>query len=167
MAFFALWCFLIAAAAFPAICPRFLGLATYPPDPWLLLIVYLAMRGRGFTAVGWAIFLGLLRDAQSLEPLGTHAFVLGATAFIFCEGRRHRSPVEGPMRLLAVFGATVSAGVLYAVRMLPMDGAGWTDVTSAVPVALWTTLLAAGLYPIFDQLRLYDDLMGRHRGVPA
>ena len=169
MAFLALWCFLMLAAAVPGLWPRALGIAAYPPDPWVILVVYFAMRGRGFAAVGWGIALGFVKDALSLDPLGTHAFVLGTMAFFFCEGRRHRTPVDGAMRVAAVFGASLVAGWLYVLRVLPMGGgaASWSDVFAAVPTALWTTLVAAGLYPLLDHYKVFDDLMGRHRGLPA
>ena len=63
MALFALWSFLMIAAALPGLWPRALAMAEYPPDPWLILVVYLSMRGRGFTAVGWGIVLGFLLGA--------------------------------------------------------------------------------------------------------
>lgn len=169
MAFFALWCFVLLAAALPGLMPRALALAEYPPDPWVLLVVYLALRGRGYAAVGWGILLGSVRDGLSLDPLGTHAFVLGAVAFFFCEGRGHRSAVEGPGRVLATFAAALAAGWLYLFRILPLGGGvvEVADFLQAVPVAFWTTLVAIGVYPILDHFRVFDDLMGRNRGLPA
>lgn len=169
MALFALWCFVLIAGALPGIWPDALAISAYPPDPWILLVAYLAFRGRGFKIVGWAIALGLLRDALSLDPLGTHAFVLGTTAFLFCEGRRHRSPVEGPLRFFGTFAFALVAGWLYLLRILPMGDSGLmgSDVFAAVPMAFWTALVGAGVYPILDHFRVFDDLMGRPRGLPA
>ena len=61
------------------------------------------------------------------------------------------------------------AGWLYFLRILPMGGAGVTfsDVLGVVPSAFWTTLVGAGIYPILDHFRVFDDLMGRPRGLPA
>ena len=168
MAFFALWCLVLLAGVMPGLWPQALALPAYPPDPWLIFLGYVAMRGRGFTAVAWGILLGIVRDALSLDPLGTYAFVMGTTGFLFCEGRRHRAPIEGAARLVATFAATLVTAWLYVLRGLPMgSGLQWGDVFAAVPTALWTTLVAAGLYPVFDHFRLFDELMGRHRGVPA
>lgn len=169
MALVALWCFVLLAAALPGLLPDALSLSAYPPDPWLLLVVYLALRGRGYSAVGWAITLGLVRDALSLDPLGTHAFVLGFVAFVFCEGRQRRSPLTGASRLLATFGAGLLAGWLYVLRLLPVGGQAleFADLFRAVPTAFWTTVLAAGIYPLLDHHRVFDDLLGRRRGLPA
>jgi rod shape-determining protein MreD len=169
LALFALWCFVLCASALSGLWPDVLALRAYPPDPWVLLTAYLALRGRGFKAVGWAVALGAVRDALSLDPLGTHAFVLGAVAFAFCEGRRHRTPAQGPVRLLATFGAVLVAGWLYLLRVLPMGNVHLSaaDVFGVVPTAFWTTLIAAGVYPILDHFRVFDDLMGRPRGIPA
>ena len=169
MALFALWCFVLIAGALPGLWPDVLAISAHPPDPWVLLVAYLALRGRGFKAIGWGIGLGLVRDALSLDPLGTHAFVLGTTAFLFCEGRRHRSPVDGPLRLFGSFGFALVAGWLYLLRILPMEGAGvvGSDIFRVVPMAFWTALVGVGVYPILDHFRVFDDLMGRPRGLPA
>lgn len=169
MALFALWCFVLIAGALPGVWPDVLAMRSRPPDPWLLLATYLALRGRGYKAVGWAIALGLVRDALSLDPLGTHAFVLGTVAFLFCEGRRNRTPVEGLLRFFATFGAALVGGWLYLLRILPMGGAGVAvaDVLGVVPMAFWTAVVAAGVDPVLDHFRVFDDLMGRPRGLPA
>ena len=169
MALFALWCFVLLASALPGLMPGVLSLETYPPDPWLLLVAYLALRGRGYSAVGWAIAIGIVQDALSLDPLGTHAFVLGFVAFVFSEGRRHRSPPAGAGRVLATFGAALLAGWLCVLRLLPVGGHAIevADVFRAVPTAFWTTVLAAGLYPLLDHYQVFDDLLGRRRGLPA
>ena len=102
MSIFALFLFVLLASALPGVWPRALGLASYAPDLWVALVVYLALRGRGYLAVGWGIALGLLRDALSLDPLGTHAFVLGVTAFVFCEGQLLR--IQDYQSLFALLG---------------------------------------------------------------
>ncbi|MFV1959307.1 MAG: rod shape-determining protein MreD, partial [Planctomycetota bacterium] len=116
MALFVLWCLVLLATTLPDLCPRTLSLASHPPDVWVAVVAYLALRGRGYRAVGWAIVLGFVRDALSLDPLGTHAFVLGAVALVFCEGRRHRGPMEGVLGTLVVFAAALLAGWLYLLR---------------------------------------------------
>jgi rod shape-determining protein MreD len=132
-------------------------------------VAYLAARAPGFASVGWAILLGLLRDGLSLDPLGTHAFVLGTVAWLFGEGRGHRGRVEGAMRLGLTFGAALAAAWILALRLLPL---GRTDPAPAtfllaVPSALWTVAAAALLYPVLDRMEVLDDLWGRRRGLAA
>lgn len=169
MALIALWCFVLLAAALPGAWPRAFPFAEHPPDPWVALVVYLALRGRGYAAVGWGILVGATQDALSLDPLGTHAFVLGAVAFLFCEGRRHRPDVEGLPRAIATLAAALAAGWMLWLRCLPYGdrAADVADLLHAVPVAVWTTVLGAALFPLLDHLRVFDDLVGRPRGLPA
>jgi rod shape-determining protein MreD len=169
MALFVLWCLILLATALPGCCPRFLGLANHAPDVWLAVVAYLALRGRGFSAVGWAILLGLVRDSLSLDPLGTHAFVLGAVAWLFCEGRASRGRVEGLPRVLFTALAALVAGWLYLLRVLPIGGPPVTlgDFVQVVPRAFWTACLAAGLHPLLDGVGALDDLIGRRHGLPA
>ena len=152
----------------PEITPGFWGMATYAPDLWALLALYLAFRGRGFQAVGWAILIGITRDATSLDPLGTNAFVLGFVAWVFAEGNGHRGRVEGGSRLILTFAGVLLAGWVYAFRVLPMgQPLEFASLLGAFPVALWSTLFAAGLFPLLDQQRLLDDIAGRRRALPA
>ncbi len=169
MSVVALFGYLLLAAALPAVMPRTFGLAAHGPDLWVALVAYLALRGRGYAAVGWGIALGFLQDALSLDPLGTHAFVLGLTAFVFCEGQGHRKPVDGVTRLFAVLGAALLAGWLYVLRVLPFGGGALvaSDLVHALPMAAFTALFAWGFFPILDHFRVFDDLIGRSRGLPA
>ena len=169
MALLVLWCLVLLAAAVPDLCPSVLGLRASPPDVWVAVVVYIAMRARGYRAVGWGILLGLVRDALSLDPLGTHAFVLGCVAYLFCEGQRSRGRVDVASAVLAAFAGTILAGWLYIVRTLPVgsEGLGWADVVAVFPTALWTALLAVGLYSLLDRFKLLDELRGRPRGLPA
>ncbi len=169
MALFVLWCLILLAAAIPDLCPAALGLHAHAPDLWVAVVVYIALRARGYRAVGWAILLGFVRDALSLDPLGTHAFVLGCVAFLFCEGRRSRGRVDTSSAVLAAFAGTILAGWLYLLRSLPFarEGLVAADVLAVFPSALWTALLAAGLYGLLDRFRLLDELNGRPRGLPA
>jgi rod shape-determining protein MreD len=160
---------MLLATALPDLSPPFLAIARHPPDLWVAAALYLALRGRGYRAVGWAILIGLVRDSVSLDPLGTHAFVLGTVAFLFAEGRRQRGRLDGGSRLALVGLGTLVAGWLYLLRILPLGGEGVTFAAflDAFPVALWTVVLAAGLYSLLDRFRLLDELCGRTRAFPA
>ncbi len=159
-----LFMLLLLAAAIPDVAPSFLGLASYPPDVWLALTIYLAARAKGFRAVGWGITIGLIRDCLSLDPLGTNGFVLGAVALIFAEGARSRGRMDSASRFVSLFAASVLASWIYALRVIPLEGA-WPSFATwleAFPVALWTTLFAGLLlYPLMDRFALLDDLCGR------
>lgn len=160
---------MLLAAATPDLCPSFLSIHRHPPDLWVAAALYLAFRARGFKAVGWAVLLGLARDSVSLDPLGTHAFVLGTTAFFFAEGRRQRGRVRGATRLALTGLGCLIAGWLYLVRILPIGGGAVTfgAFVDVFPVALWTAVLASGLYPMLDRYGLLDELCGRTRAFPA
>jgi len=169
LAFVVLFALLLLAAALPDLCPGVPLLASHPPDLLLVLAVHLALRVRGYGAIPWAILLGLLKDAASLDPLGSNAFVLGAVAFLFCEGTRQRGPVRGATGVLATFGAALVAGWLGALRVLPYGGDAFraADLLEAVPAALASALLGAALAPFLDRYHLLDELWGRERGLPA
>ena len=158
-----LFLLMILATALPDLLPSFLSLQRHPPDLWALMVLYLAFRARGFKAVGWGILIGLVRDAVSLDPLGTHAFVLGTLAFIFCEGRRDRGRIDGLSRVVLTGLGVLLASWLYLLRLLPMGAAGVTAgaFLEAIPVALWSALMAAGLFSLFDRYGLLDELCGR------
>lgn len=154
---------MLLATAVPDLVPSVLSIDRHPPDLWAVMALYLAFRARGFRAVGWAVLLGLVRDGVSLDPFGTHGFVLGTVAYVFCEGRRDRGRIEGGTRVALTAVGVLFAGWLYLIRILPLGGgivtfAGFVD---AVPVALWSTLMAMGLYPVFDRFRLFDEICGR------
>jgi rod shape-determining protein MreD len=157
------------AAALPDLLPDFLSIRSHPPDLWVALTAYLALRARGFESLKWAIFLGLVKDALSLDPLGTHGFVLGAVAWLFAEGGGRRGAVDGLSRLILTAAAALLAGWIYLLRLLPMGGGVVTAgaFLDALPAALWTTVLSASVFPLLDRWRLLDDLCGRKRGLPA
>lgn len=155
--------------ALPDLAPRTLAIDRHPPDLFLLAAVYLALRAQAWRAVPWAILIGAVRDATSLDPLGTHAFVLGLVAFVFCEGRRERGRVDPAARVLLAGAASLLAGWLYLLRVLPyapdlVSGAAFVD---ALPTALWTALLGALLFPLLDRYRALDELCGRPRALSA
>jgi rod shape-determining protein MreD len=169
MALLALFVLVLAAATVPDVAPGTLGIDRNPPDLWVAVVAYLALRSRGFSSVRWAILLGLVRDATSLDPLGTHAFVLGFVAWLFAEGAGHRGRVDGLSRVLIAGLAALVAHGAYLLRILPFaDGAvTWSSALAAFPTALWTMVLAAPLYSLLDASGALDDLCGRPRGLPA
>ena len=161
---------MLAALAVPAYCPERLGLASHPPDLWVAAVTYAALRARGYRGVGIGVGLGLVRDCLSLDPLGTHAFVLGTVAYLFSEGRYGRAPLLGLPRALFTFLAALLAGWLYVIRLLPMgaEAPSLAESLHAVPTALFTTVAAVLLvYPVLDRTQALDDLLGRRRGLPA
>src|SRR5262249_27435233 len=105
----------------------------HAPDLYVALAAYLALRARTISVVKWGILLGCLKDCASLDPLGTHAFVLGATTFLFARPRDEDTPVAtGLAMVLSVFGPALDPGaarrrlVPRAARRLPrraVDGA--------------------------------------------
>jgi cell shape-determining protein MreD len=115
------------------------------------------------------VLLGVARDALSLDPLGTHAFVLGFVAWAFAEGSGHRGRVDGVARILWTFLAALTAGAAYLLRVLPLGGFRVTPSAflAVVPSALWTAALALVLFPLLDRTGALDDLCGRPRGLPA
>lgn len=154
---------MILASALPDLVPSVLSLPRHPPDLWALAALYLAFRARGFKAVGWAILIGLVRDSLSLDPLGTSAFVLGTIAFFFCEGRRQRGRIDGLSRVVLTGFGVLLASWLYQLRSLPM-GADVVTIgafVDAFPIALWSAVMAAGLFPLLDRYGLLDELCGR------
>ena len=159
----------LVASAVPDACPAFLGLASHPPDLFLAAVVYLALRGGGFAAMPWAILVGFARDCLSIDPLGTHAFVLGAVAFVLARGRQRGVPPDGAGRLAILFAASLGASALYVVRLLPVAEARppASALLDAFPIALWTTLAAAPLYALLDKTRALDDLAGRPDGLSS
>lgn len=168
MSFVVLLGLILLALVVPDLCPGVLGLERYAPDLWVAVVAYLALRARGYRAVGWAIALGFVRDAVSLDPLGTHAFVLGVVAFLFCEGRRRRGDVDGITGVFVTFAASLLAGWLYVFRVWPTGRAlVLQDLWHAVPTALLTTLFALVLHAVLDRYHLLDGIRGRARGLPA
>ena len=168
MGWFVLVLWIVLAAAVPDLCPRAFGLAAHAPDLWVAFVVYAACRGRGYVAVGWGIALGLLRDAQSLDPLGTHGFVLGFVGFLFAEGRTDRGRITGFARTACTFLAVVASGWVYLLRMLPLgEGLALQPFLDVFPTALFTALAAPPLYALVDRFGALDDVLGRRRGLPA
>lgn len=160
---------LILAGALPDLMPGTLAIDRHPPDLWAVAVLYLAFRARGFKSVGWAVAIGLVRDSVSLDPLGTHAFVLGFVAFVFAEGRRQRGRIDGMGRVVLTFAGVLLAGWLYLVRLLPVAENAVTAgaFVDAVPIALWSAVLASGLYALFDKYHLLDELCGRRHALSS
>lgn len=169
----------VAAALRDAMPDRF-GLAAHPPDLHVALAAWLALRAAGPRVVVWGIVLGLLVDCASLDPLGTHAFVLGTVTWLF--SRRHdpldarsfdrRSAVRGPtgaLLPLCVALASVAASALYALRCLPMYGdvAALSGFVERLPAALTTALVSWPLLVVLDRTGALDDLTGHRRAARA
>ncbi len=163
-----LWVLAWLAAAVPDLCPALLGMRSHPPDLFLALAVYLAMRGRGTAAVKWGIALGAAKDCLSLDPLGSHAFVFGVVAWLFARREGH-APATGTLRVILTACAALVAQWLYLLRMLPVAHGGITvgAFFGAIPSALFTAALAPPLFALLDRTRALDGLAGRAREVPA
>jgi len=159
----------LLAAAVPDAAPHVLAIDRHPPDLFLALAVYLALRGRGYDAVPWAMGLGALKDCASLDPLGTHAFVLGTVALLLSSGRARAGSVRGVTRALAVGAAGALAHAIYLVRAIPVTGElpSAAALLDGLAIGLWTAVFAAPLLAILDRTGVLDDLAGRRRGVPS
>jgi rod shape-determining protein MreD len=159
----------VLASAVPDLAPGFLSIDAHPPDLWLASAVYLVLRGRGFAPLPWVIALGLARDCLSVDPLGTHAFVLGAVGFVLARRRSGSAPPDGAGRAAVLFAASLCASALYVLRLLPVAEARppASALLDAFPVALWTTLAAAPLYALLDRTRALDGLAGRTRAFSS
>src|SRR5437867_13005231 len=92
----------VVACAVPDAMPRTLSVDRHAPDLFAALAAFLALRGTGLHVVKWGIVLGLLEDCASLDPLGTHAFVLGTTTFLFARRREDDPGVRGVALPLSV-----------------------------------------------------------------
>jgi len=174
MGYVALFVLVVMATHVPSLMPAALSIDSYPPDLWILLTLYIAFRSRGYSAVGWGIGLGVVRDAVSLDALGTNAFVLGFVAWLFAEGRVDRGRIDAGARVVLTFAGVVAAMWIYAFRVLPLGG-GLPEghLLGAFPVALWSALFGAMLFPLLDRYHVLDDVTGvresaRRRGaLPA
>lgn len=153
----------VLASAVPDLCPSTLSIDRHAPDLFLATVVFLVVRGRGFSALPYAILVGLARDCLSVDPLGTHAFVLGTVAFVLVRTRSGSVPPTGVARLAKTFAASLGASALYYLRLLPVAEARApvSTLLDALPVALWTTLAAAPLFTLLDHLRVLDSTAGR------
>ena len=156
---------IVVAGAAPDLAPSFAGIAAHPPDLLLALAAYLALRGSGYGAVPWAIGLGITKDAMSLDPFGTHAFVLGAVALMLVRDRRGETPVSGALRAGAVFLAALFGHVVAVLRAIPisLDGFSFAALLAGFPMALWTALFTWPLFALLDRTRALDDIAGRSR----
>lgn len=169
MSLVVLFVLMLLAAALPDFMPEVLSIHRHPPDLWAIAVLYIAFRARSFRAVGWAIAIGAARDCVSLDPLGTHAFVLGCTAFFFCEGRSSRGRIEGSSRIALTGLGVLIAGWIYLLRILPLgaDVVTFEAFVATLPVALWSAVLAMGLYAVLDRYGLLDEVCGRTHAFPA
>lgn len=159
----------ILSGALPDLAPTRFGLDRAPPDLYVALATYLALRGTGYHVVKWGILLGFLVDCASLDPLGTHAFVLGTVTFLFARSRGASRGATGALLPLAVAAATVVARVLYALRCLPLhrDVPVLGTVLGAFPAALTTALVSWPLLVLLDRTGAVADLTGRRHAARA
>ncbi len=159
----------VLAGAVPDVVVPRLGAFGAPPDLYVALATFLALKGNGVHAVKWGILLGLLADCASLDPLGTHAFVLGSVAFLFARRHGDARPVGGVLVPLSVALATVVARVLYVVRCLPLHQGGpvLDPLRSALPAALATALVSWPLLLLLERSGAIDDLTGRRHATRA
>ena len=162
-----LFLLVLLGAAMPDLASGLAGVRVTAPDCFAFTALYLALRGRGYRAVGWGIGVGAIQDALSLDPLGTHAFTLGLVALLFSEGAQRRSPVQGMARGIFLFAGVVAVGWIDALRTLPFGGPDsfWGACGSALPAALWTTCVGMPLAALLDRYALCDDLIGRRRAL--
>lgn len=167
MGLLVLFAWAVLASAVPDAAPRWLGIDRHAPDLWVALAVWLGTRANGYAVTGWAALLGALKDACSLDPLGTHAFVLAAVAFVFV--RRRGAPVRGVALAVALATGTMVAHVLYVLRSVPLhaEGPALGNLLAGAPTALWTAIAAWPLLGLLDRTRALHDLVGRPGGLPA
>lgn len=159
----------VLAGAVPDLAITRLGLDRAPPDLYVAMATFLALKGSGYHVVKWGILLGLLADCASLDPLGTHAFVLGTVAFLFARRHGDARGVTGALVPVALALATVVARALYVVRCLPLHQGGpiLAPLAAALPVALSTALVSWPLLVLLDRVGAIDDLTGRRRAARA
>ena len=157
----------VVAGAVPDACPQFLGIAAHPPDLLLALAANLSLRGSGYGPVPWSIGLGIAKDAMSLDPFGTHAFVLGTVSLMLVRDRSSESPARGLLRVGAISLAALFGHVLAVLRSIPVarEGFSFAGLAAGFPVALWTGLLTWPLLALLDRTRALDDIAGRTRGL--
>jgi len=159
----------VLACAVPDLTPAALGLSRHAPDLFTAVAVYLGLVGRGYGALTGAVLLGLLQDCASLDPLGSHAFVLGIVALVFLRPGRS-TPIRGASRATCVVLGCVFGRLLLVVRMLAVmkegrPGLGF--VADGVLSALWTALASWPLFALLDRTHALEDFTGGTRGVSA
>jgi cell shape-determining protein MreD len=167
MGVLALFAWGVLASAFPDAAPAWLSIDRYAPDLWAALAVWLGTRANGHGATGWAALLGGLKDACSIDPLGTHAFTLAVVTFVFV--RKRGVPPRGAALATAVFSGALLAHVLYVLRSVPLHRGGpvLADLMAGFPTATWTALFAWPFLTLLDRSGLMHDLVGRRGGLPA
>ena len=156
----------VLACAVPDYAPAFLGIERHVPDLFAAVAVDLGLRGRGSGALAGAVVLGLLEDCASLDPLGTHGFVLGMVAFAFLRPER-AAPPRGASRAILVALGTLLAHALLLVRLfvVTQGGLGFSSLGAAFPTAIWTALASWPLLSLLDRTHALDDFGGRGRGL--
>jgi cell shape-determining protein MreD len=158
-----LWAMLACAA--PDAAPAWLGIDRSPPDLFVAFAAWLSIRSTGLHVIPWAIVLGLLADCASLDPLGTRAFALGTTSFLFVRRRDGGRDVTGVQVPITVAAFALVAHGVYVLRVLPMqrDGSFFSSLVAGLPTVAWTGLLSWPLLLLLDRSGVADDLTGRRR----
>lgn len=153
------------SVAVPDAMPARWGVDRHAPDLFVALAAYLALRGTGLHVVRWGIVLGLLKDCASLDALGTHAFVLGTTTFLFARTRDEGPGLSGLSLAVSVGAATFVSNALYVLRSIPLhrDGPSLALLVDGFPIALWTALFSWPLLSLLDRTGAVADLTGRRR----
>ena len=118
----------------------------------LLVVCYLGMTEKPFTAVCVASAAGLLLDFSAWGPLGGWLSALGLTALVVALLRESLYPKSSLVRFVTVLAAGFFAwGVLWALAALTGSHAptgGWT-MLSRIGV---TAFVAPPLFELFDLL---------------
>ncbi len=166
MGLLVLFALAVVACAIPDFAPAFLGIRQHCPDLFVAVAVDLGLRSRGPGALAGAVVLGLLQDCASLDPLGTHAFVLGLIAYVFQRPER-REPLRGASRALLVGLGTLLAHAILLLRLLVVarGGVGFDSIGAAFPIAFWTALASWPLLSLLDRTHALDDFGGRRHGL--
>lgn len=166
-----LFAWVVLATAVPDAAPHWLAIDRHAPDLFVAMVAYLALRSDGHGVVPWGIALGAAKDCVSIDPLGTHAFVLGTVAYVLARRRSSFDTTTGVSRALTVAGAVLLARVLYILRCLPLQLHGpsfsFSQLLDALPSALWTAVFSWPLMALLDGTGALDDVTGRRRGLSA
>ena len=134
------------------------GIEVGPARPQLVLVwvvCWAVVRGRG-EALPWAIVGGLLLDALSQMPPGSHLLALVLVAFLADLGHRVMQGSTALFAAAAVFAASIAYGVLLMavlqVTAHPVDIVN-TVVLDLLPGAAYNLVL---MVPVFVLQRAID-----------
>ncbi|MHC4858933.1 MAG: rod shape-determining protein MreD [Planctomycetota bacterium] len=136
---------------------------------WLFLPGLLAgLRSKPGTAaaIGWSF--GLLLDLLSMEPLGLHAFVFGAAAYVLARARGVMFSDHPTTQGIAAFLLTALVGSFLLLRL---EEAGAFAITAHAPAALLTAAFTGVGFPLLawvdKKVGLLAGFRERDGGVQA